>query len=90
MLALPYYIHPRIGASELTKKYQATIHQAIRKKLKLDTGDIIAFEIDNERNLFIYHQNCGRLLKFEASDSKLILLHFRGITHFKTFLKQLT
>ena len=34
--------------SKLTKKYQATVPKAVRKKLDLNAGDIIAFEIDNE------------------------------------------
>lgn len=34
--------------SKLTKKYQATVPEAVRKKLKLKAGDVIAFEIDNE------------------------------------------
>jgi len=34
--------------SKLTKKYQATVPEAIRKKLKLRAGDVIAFEIDND------------------------------------------
>ncbi|MBN1904556.1 MAG: type II toxin-antitoxin system PrlF family antitoxin [Deltaproteobacteria bacterium] len=36
------------AASKLTKKYQATVPEAVRKKLKLNTGDVIAFEIDND------------------------------------------
>ncbi|MBW1895177.1 MAG: type II toxin-antitoxin system PrlF family antitoxin [Deltaproteobacteria bacterium] len=34
--------------SKLTKKYQATVPKAVRKKLKLNAGDAIAFEIDND------------------------------------------
>jgi AbrB family looped-hinge helix DNA binding protein len=34
--------------SKLTKKYQATVPKAVRKKLDLNAGDIIAFEIDND------------------------------------------
>lgn len=34
--------------SKLTKKYQATVPKVVRKKLKLNAGDIIAFEIENE------------------------------------------
>ena len=34
--------------SKLTKKYQATVPEAVRKKLNLNAGDIIAFEIDND------------------------------------------
>ena len=36
------------AASKLTKKYQATDPEAVRKRLKLNAGDIIAFEIDND------------------------------------------
>ncbi|MBW1783099.1 MAG: AbrB/MazE/SpoVT family DNA-binding domain-containing protein [Deltaproteobacteria bacterium] len=34
--------------SKLTRKYQATVPKAVRKKLNLSAGDIIAFEIDND------------------------------------------
>jgi len=34
--------------SKLTKKYQATVPKAVRKKLDLNAGDIIAFEIDKD------------------------------------------
>lgn len=34
--------------SKLTKKYQATVPEAVRKKLKLNAGDVIAFEIDED------------------------------------------
>ncbi len=34
--------------SKLTKKYQATVPEAVRKKLDLHAGDIIAFEIDKD------------------------------------------
>lgn len=34
--------------SRLTKKYQATVPEAVRKKLGLNAGDIIAFEIDDD------------------------------------------
>ena len=34
--------------SKLTSKYQATVPKAVRKKLNLNAGDIIAFEIDND------------------------------------------
>ena len=34
--------------SKLTKKYQATVPKAVRKKLKLNAGDVIAFEIDKD------------------------------------------
>jgi antitoxin PrlF len=35
------------AVSKLTKKYQATVPEAVRKKLNLNAGDTIAFEIDN-------------------------------------------
>lgn len=34
--------------SKLTKKYQATVPKAVRNKLKLNAGDTIAFEIEND------------------------------------------
>jgi AbrB family looped-hinge helix DNA binding protein len=34
--------------SKLTKKYQATVPKAVRKKLNLNAGDIIAFDIDSD------------------------------------------
>ena len=34
--------------SKLTKKYQATVPEVVRRKLKLKAGDVIAFEIDDE------------------------------------------
>ena len=36
------------STSRLTKKYQATVPKVVRKKLKLNAGDVIAFEIENE------------------------------------------
>jgi antitoxin PrlF len=36
------------AASKLTKKYQATVPDVVRKKLNLNAGDVIAFEIDND------------------------------------------
>ena len=36
------------ATSKLTKKYQATVPEVVRKKLNLNAGDIIAFEIDND------------------------------------------
>ena len=36
------------ATSKLTKKYQATVPEIVRKKLKLKAGDVIAFEIENE------------------------------------------
>ena len=34
--------------SKLTKKYQATVPEPVRKKLNLSAGDVIAFEIDDD------------------------------------------
>ena len=34
--------------SRLTSKYQATIPQAIRRKLNLKPGDAVVFEIEND------------------------------------------
>ena len=34
--------------SKLTKKYQATVPEAVRKKLNLTAGDTIAFDIGND------------------------------------------
>ncbi len=36
------------AVSKLTKKYQATVPVAVRKKLKLKAGDTIAFDIDSD------------------------------------------
>ena len=36
------------AVSKLTKKYQATVPKAVRKKLNLSAGDVIAFEIDDD------------------------------------------
>ena len=36
------------ATSKLTKKYQATVPAVVRKKLNLNAGDVIAFEIENE------------------------------------------
>ena len=35
------------ATSKLTKKYQATVPEPVRKKLELKAGDVIAFDIDN-------------------------------------------
>ncbi len=37
----------KTAISKLTKKYQATVPEAVRTKLKLSAGDSIAFEIEN-------------------------------------------
>lgn len=34
--------------SKLTKKYQATVPESVRKKLNLSAGDTIAFDIEND------------------------------------------
>lgn len=34
--------------SKLTKKYQATVPAPVRKKLNLNAGDVIAFEIEDD------------------------------------------
>ena len=36
------------ATSKLTKKCQATVPAVVRKKLKLNAGDVIAFEIEND------------------------------------------
>ena len=36
------------AVSKLTKKYQATVPEAVRNKLNLKAGDVIAFDIENE------------------------------------------
>ena len=38
----------QISTSKLTQKYQATVPATVRKRLNLNAGDIIAFEIDND------------------------------------------
>jgi AbrB family looped-hinge helix DNA binding protein len=35
------------ATSKLTKKYQATIPEPVRKLLHLESGDVIAFDIEN-------------------------------------------
>ena len=35
--------------SKVTQKYQATIPQAVRKKLEIEKGDRIIFEIEDEK-----------------------------------------
>ncbi len=36
------------ATSKLTKKYQATIPEPVRKKLHLEAGDEIAFDVEND------------------------------------------
>jgi len=38
--------------SKITQKYQATIPQVVGKKLEIEKGDRIIFEIDNEKVVF--------------------------------------
>ena len=38
----------KTAISKLTKKYQATVPETVRKKLNLNAGDVIAFEIDGD------------------------------------------
>jgi len=38
------------ATSKLTKKYQATVPENVRKKLELKAGDVIAFDIDNDND----------------------------------------
>lgn len=35
--------------SKLTKKYQATIPEAVRQRLQLQSGDSVAFDIDGDK-----------------------------------------
>jgi len=36
------------ATSKLTKKYQATVPEPVRKILELKAGDVIAFDIEND------------------------------------------
>jgi antitoxin PrlF len=55
MVVLPHYIIRNVykenimqtTTSKLTKKYQATVPETVRKKLELKAGDVIAFDIDD-------------------------------------------
>ena len=38
----------KTATSKLTRKFQATVPEVVRKKLKLNAGDVIAFEIEDE------------------------------------------
>ena len=38
----------KTATSKLTTKYQATVPKVIRKKLNLNTGDFVAFDIDGD------------------------------------------
>ena len=39
------------ATSKLTKKYQATVPETVRKKLELKAGDVIAFDIDIDNDI---------------------------------------
>ncbi len=48
MLVLPFRENElKTATSKLTKKYQATIPGPVRKILHLGSGDVIAFDIDD-------------------------------------------
>jgi antitoxin PrlF len=38
----------KTAISKLTKKYQATVPEPVRRKLNLKAGDVIAFEIEDD------------------------------------------
>ena len=50
MLVLPIYgdQQMRTSTSKLTKKYQATIPEPVRRLLHLEAGDAIAFDIEDD------------------------------------------
>jgi len=53
VIVLPYYFKNKenimqTAISKLTKKYQATVPEAVRNKLNLKAGDVVAFEIEDE------------------------------------------
>ena len=50
MLVLPLYgdQQMRTSTSKLTKKYQATIPEPVRRILHLEAGDAIAFDIEDD------------------------------------------
>ena len=50
MLVLPLYgdQQMRTSTSKLTKKYQATIPEPVRRLLHLEAGDAIAFDIEDD------------------------------------------
>ena len=37
--------------SKLTSKYQATIPESVRKRLLLEAGDTVAFDIDDDKQI---------------------------------------
>jgi bifunctional DNA-binding transcriptional regulator/antitoxin component of YhaV-PrlF toxin-antitoxin module len=39
----------KTATSRLTKKYQATVPEPIRKVLHLNAGDVIAFDVEGEK-----------------------------------------
>jgi len=51
MLVLPYAMEVptmETATSKLTKKYQATIPEPVRRRLHLEAGDVIAFDIEGD------------------------------------------
>ena len=49
MLVLPMMKQPvKTATSKLTTKYQATIPEPVRKLLHLGSGDVIAFDIEED------------------------------------------
>ena len=49
MLVLPMMKEPvKTATSKLTTKYQATIPEPVRKVLHLGSGDVIAFDIEED------------------------------------------
>jgi AbrB family looped-hinge helix DNA binding protein len=50
MLVLPVYGDKQMqtSTSKLTKKYQATIPEPVRRLLHLEAGDAIAFDIEDD------------------------------------------
>ena len=49
MLVLPMMKEPvKTATSKLTTKYQATIPEPVRKALHLSSGDVIAFDIEED------------------------------------------
>ena len=67
--------------SKLTKKYQATVPEAVRKKLGLDAGDIIAFDIDNDT----IKLRKARPIDIEFSNALVPTLNDRLSVIFKSF-----
>lgn len=38
-----------LGVSKVTRKYQATIPKAVRELLGIEEGDLLVFELENNR-----------------------------------------